>query len=255
MDLYVPVDDYGGWKAHEWHHVYIYWNDTKGHLMMWVDGEKVLRESTPTGKHPGRGEFVRLNCRRPADEFQVGAMFRYQNFARHGLFKSCNEKWFTQGCNATMREVRTYGGPASAQILPNRRDLPSVYMHAVTYRNRFRLEIPPGVGSVKLGTVSWTTYDPPKSYGDGSMKCSVDSDGDHLLVKVLGTPVENGKAPTGDQRVVHAASPFVDYSITFMPYSVAEKDRGVFSPVLDDITITYFLPKEKVFLYEEVLTE
>jgi hypothetical protein len=275
MELYIRPQTYGGWKAHEWHHVFISWNDTKAQMGIWIDGKKMPVEPVTFG-HYGRGEFVHLNCRRPTDEFMLGGIYRYQHFTGAGLFKfkpsgaidRGAQRWVYAGSNATIRDVMTYHPdqePAAVQdrlpiniiYMPNTNEKPSRYRQSATFTNRFKIDFPPGVNRVKLGSVSWTSYKAPDSFGGGGhpdgKEMKVDTEGEHLLIKVNGVPVEgNGKTPGKEDMFVKATNPYVEYSVTFMPYTVRGEDRDVFSPVLDDITITYFLPKEKVILFEKI---
>lgn len=268
MDLYVEPKHYGGWKAHEWHHVFISWNDTKAFLKMWIDGREMDTPEVPSG-HMGRGEFVHLNCRLPSDEFQLGGIFRFQQKWGTGLLPFSKGNWVMGASNATIRDVITYHlekeevDPKNRKIItrnfvPNSGEQPNRYWSVGTYMNKFKIDFPPGVNKVKLGSVSWTTYRPPAQFGgheeSGSQPKPVDNMNRNLMVKVKGVPVnEPGNALQGGEYLVSAEDPYVTYSVTFMPYSLQTESRDVFSPVLDDITISYFLPREKVVLFEKIV--
>jgi len=73
-----------------------------------------------------------------------------------------------------------------------------------------------------------------------------------VQVEVAGrTIAENGQSFTEDIWV-DAVKPFVDYKVKMTAFSVTGCAATMVSPVFDDITIIYFLPKEEIILTEKM---
>ena len=141
-----------------------------------------------------------------------------------------------------------------------------------TYEQRINVPFPGNVDRIRLGSFLFTGYMPkeysdadPSKYGGARLEVLVLKDGRPLDSFGAGgwifnenamrggfsiTADPNGLTPKGTPMYL-AKGEILSYRVRLMP---ARNALGnVASPVLDDVTITYFLPKVNVLLQEEVL--
>jgi hypothetical protein len=176
--------DISHFKAREWHHLAVDWNDSNPSqsIQVYIDFEKtqgggpfIAQEEisdTPTA-------WVRLNVRDPKDGLFVGGFIRHQAEADAGVFK-----WYTNTsragdsrrrglqiiepsvkrilANATIDELVTYTGTfpgVRSYFIP--RGSPGYFTNQVgEYANLFEIPLPPGVDRVVLRSFDWTAYYP-----------------------------------------------------------------------------------------------
>ena len=293
VDYIIPYDLLRYWRGHEWHHIAISWDDTGGggagpdplsYVRVFVDGNLVDVQANVNHRLSGKkdsldggaGEFVRLNHepypqnendpRWPKDEFFIGAVHRRQ-LLQAGVFKF--QRDVIWGANGTIDDVRVYRESIqeSMQVArPTDRYVPG------TYEQRMNVPFPGNVDRIRLGSFLFTGYVPkeyndadPGKYGGGRLEVLLLKDGRPLQAFGAGgwvfnenalrggfsvTADPNGLTPQGTPIYLNKDE-ILSYRVRFLP---ARNALGnVASPVLDDVTLTYFLPKAKVLLQEEVL--
>lgn len=326
-DQWVPFQQLQTWRAHEWHHVAIYWDDyaDQENVKVWLDGLPVTtivkrtwpagtndryepyfpdpRGAPPTypplsysqftsvagqpppvtlvdGKMPS---FVRLNAKTgpapdpgagdqaqreetlwPKDQLIVGGVRREQAVVG-GLFK--HEKDAILPSNGTVDDVRFYTGvqvPSSNQ--PAER-----YEEVGQWVNEFDLTpyFPTNVTEITLGQLSFTAYLPTayagENFPNGTGSVTVTA----AIVDSTGNPKQTfpnwvaGYSTIGSDKVY-----FPLVTDTGQPVTITKGDRlqytveitagrntagyNVVSPVVDDVSLVYFLPNSRVLLQERV---
>ncbi len=112
------------------------------------------------------------------------------------------------------------------------------------------------IGTVWLGSVSWTAYPTPDEPGVFTTpKGFKDLKSGGVAVEVpIGQSIpENGQGfSTGNEVWVDATKPYVDYKVSLTGYAPQGSSATMVSPVFDDITISFYLPKEEVLLTERM---
>ncbi|MHC4661603.1 MAG: hypothetical protein ACYS8W_07930 [Planctomycetota bacterium] len=248
VDLTVNLGDknYAGWLAHEWHHVCISWDDTNDNrlLRLFIDGKRIVTHRS-LGE---RGRPLLLNERMPRDVLQVGGIYRWRYNQEKGIFK-WGSSWAKSSANATISDFRAYD-----VAIKNIPQPPSKYNRSVgEYFNRIRVPFPVGVTKMRLGSISWTSYPAPDDAGQFmTPKGLKNLQNGKVEVEVAGRAIPENGQPFPDEVWVDATSPYVDYMVRMSAYSVQGSPATVVSPVFDDITITFHLPKEEVILTEKM---
>lgn len=233
--------------------------------------------------------WVRLNERQPLDGLMVGGIVRNQGVADAGVFKwfTTTAKTGRGGvsvaapsvkriiANATIDELivyqgtfpqvkRYYGANAGAGYFTQRTG---------EYANLFEVPMPPGVNNLSLRSFDWTAYY-PTTFTDSLPNSSA--------VQVRSTPVEcelNFKTPRGVPRLGEAwrmpgtPSPIANKKLLRVKNAIKGANAEVVykfylkgakslsgntaggvvqTPVIDDVTLTYYLPNPKILLQEDV---
>ncbi|MEM7167092.1 MAG: hypothetical protein AAF581_16640 [Planctomycetota bacterium] len=272
VDIVVDVSD---WKAHEWHHLAIEYNDQApkySEIQVLKDFERLTgQRTTPRG---GRDHVV-LNVEAPKDRMFVGGFYRDQAVAGSGLFKF-GTNFATDGrpgnqsikrvqANATIDEFTTFTGIHQSRF----GNIGYFYERPGKYTNRFEIPFPEGIQRVRLRSLAWTMY-PPKLYHDlpvdftsSNFQMSVanvegnraftpirDAGGDALQNATLAGRWLQGRTST-------TGGPALTGELYYQARMRAVRGTGslyggryVATPVLDDVTLTYFLPSARVLLRE-----
>ncbi|HNS00636.1 MAG TPA: hypothetical protein PKX48_15025 [Planctomycetota bacterium] len=177
--------------------------------------------------------------------------------------------------NATIDEFVSFSGPFDGyrtSVLGNTRSYFTRYTGV--YHNQFEITLPQGVEVVKLRSFTWTEYQPTMFHGPvrgtvwplDTQPCRAKVYLDTLEVNFQRPPwLETGAVsknqlagrllhrPTG--RGVAEDSVKVGYRFDLTP----ARGRGgnlsgvaLATPILDDVTLTYFLPSTQILLWEDL---
>ncbi len=273
-DTFVPLGGQGGgalnWGPHEWHHIRIRYDDRiiQNQIQVELDGNGF---ETFRFAEQGPTDFVVLNQARPRDEMYVGAFFRRQFRSQSGVFKFQTNSFNLQeslsilkylSANATIDEVRIREGSGGTGALR------SYYTDIqATYANVFEVPIPDGMNRVRLRTFTWTIY-PPGLYSGQATQYNENS----VTAEVLNVG-QAGQAtlsdPGGDFNQSRAfagrwlnatetafgtrADMVYRFQMRGTPGGAAVAGgRFVASPVLDDVTLTYYLPSTRHLVSESL---
>ncbi len=296
-DIMVPIRHF---KAHEWHHIAIDWDDQNPNLSvrLYVDFQESRAGGGPIhaqGDIGSANSWVRLNERQPKDGLHIGGFIREQGDSNYGLFK-----WYTnstsagQGrggivevernvkrfmANATIDEFIVFDGafPGVKNYLVAQS--PGYYTNRpCEYANVFDVPLPPSVDSIMLRSFDWTSYYPamftdslPQQIPQPLRRSDM-----QIQAEVVYLPVGNSTIPGGfiepwqlqepvnriaGRRAARRATGVqgdhvkVGYRFRFQAAKgVTGNTSGgsVATPVIDDVTLTYFLPTPKIHLQEEV---
>ena len=293
------VADIRHFKAHEWHHIAFDWDDDNPvfPIRLYIDFKEVTTGGTPRRAQQiidgVANSWVRLNQRQPIDGLMVGGIIRPQAVSDAGIFK-----WFTTTAktvgggvsveapsvkriiaNATIDELivyqgtfpqvkRYYGGNAGAGYFTQRTG---------EYANLFEVPLPPGVDSVTLRSLDWTSYYPTTF---------TDSLPNSTAVQLVNTPIEcevffrtvgaRGRVPRmrgepwrtpnipsliAGRRIYRPPTGIKGENAEFVykffikgSKSLSGNTAGgvVQTPVIDDVTLSYYLPNPKILLQEDV---
>lgn len=262
------------WRAHEWHHVVIAWNDeTSGKpIAIWLDGQ----ESAVVPYSLGEGDFVTLNEEEPKDGMFVGAFYRDQLSATEGVFKFGTNLIYEDGlaverarsikrvvANATIDEFVSFQGVYNPRPHGYFTDKPGIYA------NSFEIPFPDGIERIRLRSFTWTQYVPALWSGigvdwqDSNMSMSVINAGGSGREKTLRDPGADTASnlgvagswiyPTGGRNLEGRTGELV-YEVRMLGARGQGPSGGktVGSPVLDDVTLTYYLPSAEYILTESV---
>lgn len=269
------VVDISNWRANEWHHLAISYNDEIGgsnRIKVFVDFQDVSAVS----HNLGEGEFVALNVEEPKDSLFVGGFYRDQAVEDEGLFKFGTNFSRNDGsqraasikrvqANATIDEFVTftgnYVGPFGAiGYFTDKRG---------RYTNRFEVPFPEGIQRVKLRSITWTVL-PPTRYNGQQVRFPEQNVS--FQVANLGTQgftLQGLQDAGGDARRntsfagnwLYAGGGNREGKIGELVYQVAMRGalgsgdfgaRVVASPVLEDVTLTYYLPSAQTLLTESL---
>ena len=155
-----------GWKAHEWHHVYIGWDDKIEHtggnssLKVVVDGNTGAAPSPVMIDNGKPGDYSVLNAKDPEDGLFINGFFRSQGFLGgyfHFSDTSGLPRVFYPG-NATIFGLISHRGTSTSVKPPS--TTPSLYS-SKTFDSEFTI----GESLVLVGPVRWDCYsdDPSNS--------------------------------------------------------------------------------------------
>jgi len=242
-------DNFKGWRAHEWHHICVSWDDQNDNrlLQLFIDGEPV-GSSKSLGR---RGLPLLVNERMPRDNLQIGGFYRWRYADTKGLFK-WGGTWAQASANGTISDFRTFRSALNTFNQPSKYEQSMGY-----YVNRISLPFPVGVKRLKLASVSWTAYPSDGEPGvftapDGEMK-ALAGGGVTVEVPVDNQIMENGQSFNSTNEVwIDVSKPYVDYAVNLSAYMPKGSAATMVSPVFDDITISFYLPKEEVLLTEKM---
>ncbi len=236
--------------------------------------------------------WVRLNQRQPIDGLMVGGIVRNQAVPDAGVFKwfTTTAKTGRGGgvavaapsvkriiANATIDELivyqgtfpqvkRYYGANAGAGYFTQRTG---------EYANLFEVPLPPGVNTLTLRSLDWTAYYPttftdslPNSTAvqvrSTPLECDVNFNtvgartprlrGEPWRSPSVPSPVANKKI-FREQIGVKGANAELVYKFYLKgAKSLSGNTAGgvVQTPVIDDVTLSYYLPNPKILLQEDV---
>jgi hypothetical protein len=286
--------DISYFRAHEWHHVGIEWNDRNVSRPMRVfidfeerqDGALGIPQQIQDGT---ANSWTRLNERQPRDSLMIGGIVRNQGVDDSGIFK-----WFTNTttapggrgvqvvspsikrilANATIDELITFGNTfEEAKTYYGGRGQPGYFTNQTgEYANIFEIPLPPEVSQVTLRALDWTSYYPttftdskvnsvPQALNVTPMLCEVSFMGPSQPRQAREPwrepTVDNfvaGKVVVRPETGIRGQNAVVVYKFRM---SGARSPQGataggvVQTPVLDDVTLSYFLPSPKILLQEE----
>jgi hypothetical protein len=233
--------------------------------------------------------WVRLNCKRPRDELFIGGFIRAQGVSDSGVFKwFTNIASAGSGggiqiveptvkkviANATIDEfityegsfqgVRSFYGTGGAQGYFTRQN--------GTYANVFEVPLPPEIDYVTLRSFDWTGYYPSFfTTRDGqrhkiitpSMKCTIFPGRENVAPfdepwrparRTTTNPVANKRLLRRESKGLLGINADLVYEFNISPGKVTSGSLAggsVQTPVIDDVTMTYFLPDPKILLQEE----
>ncbi|MEE3198409.1 MAG: hypothetical protein VX254_00130 [Planctomycetota bacterium] len=235
--------------------------------------------------------WVRLNQRQPIDGLMVGGIVRNQAVPDAGVFKwfTTTAKTGRGGvtvaapsvkriiANATIDELivyqgtfpqvkRYYGANAGAGYFTQRTG---------EYANLFEVPLPPGVNSLTLRSLDWTAYYPttftdslPNSTAvqvrSTPLECDVNFNtvgaraprlsGEPWRSPSVPSPVANKKILREQVGVKGANAELVYKFYLKGSKSLSGNTAGgvVQTPVIDDVTLSYYLPNPKILLQEDV---
>ena len=273
------VVDISKWRAHEWHHLAISYDDnsaTAG-IRVWVDHLQV----DAVNHNIGDGMFCALNEEVPKDQIQVAGFYRNQAVATEGLFKF-GTNYDQLGAlrspsikrvlaNATIDELRIYLGQYTQD---DSRGGGYFSEQEGTYTNTFLVPFPDGVQRMRIRNMTWTLYQ-PKMYAQKP----VDWDAETMNVinvngqqsaRRLGDPGglvggsgDGGRNnqliaggwlyPTGSQDYGDNFDVgFLGYELKMRAASATGDHAGdaMVTPALDDVTLTVYLPSAQYLLTE-----
>ncbi len=240
-----------------------------------------------TGDRPTA--WTRLNCRRPRDELFIGGFIRSQGAAEFGVFKwftNITEATAGQGisvvreslkrilANATIDEFITYEGTfPSVRNYYGTGGVQGYFSHQPgEYANVFEVPLPPEVDSVALRSFDWTAYYPAMfTTHDGQvhrvntqhMRCQITTGRTNIAPfdepwgvsrRTAWNPVSNKILQRRESKGLIGMNAELVYQFNIFPGKVQSGSLAggsVHSPVLDDVTLTYFLPVPKILLQEE----
>ena len=292
-----PVD-ISHFKAHEWHHIAIDWDDENPvfPVRLYIDFQdlKDLAQPRMAQKQVDStaNSWVRLNERQPRDGLQVGGIIRDQGVADAGVFK-----WFTNTtkagsgrgavetvaqatkrilANATIDELvchdtqfaaikQYYGGQGAPGYFSNQPG---------EYANLFEIPCPPDVDHVILRSFDWTSYYPtiytdskpqstPQALQVNPIRCDLTyNTGSGTAPSSFDDPwkrpsVENavgGRAAYRRETGLRGNNIQLVYKfrLTGARSNFGNTSGGVVqTPVIDDVTLTYFFPSPKILIQEE----
>ena len=221
----------------------------------------------------GEGMFCALNVEAPKDELFVGSFYRDQAVATEGIFKFGTNIAQDQAqvspdrkrvlANATIDEFVTFTGNYSPLFgatgyFTDKRG---------TYSNLFKIPFPEGIKRIRVRSFNWTVY-PPTSYSGIPVRWQAEQ---HFRMGVSGLGQSSQAMvqvtdPGGDKAFNSAVAGRWVYARTSLGASLGEVvyevqmnaatgaglygARTVASPVLDDVTLTYYLPTAQILLTE-----
>ncbi len=275
------VVDISKWRAHEWHHLAVSYDDSSptSAIRVWIDHTPV----DAVNHNIGEGMFCALNEEDPKDQIQVGGFFRDQAVAREGLFKF-GTNFDRQGieraqsikrvlANATIDEFRVYMGQYTQD---DSRKKGYYTDQEGIYTNVFMVPFPDGVQRLRLRNMTWSV-NPPKMYSQlgvqwneetmsvlnvngqqnarqlGDAGGGLRGDGGRNNQLIAG----NWLYPTGSQDFQGD-----DYNVGFLGYEVRMRAGNpnagtasglmMVSPALDDVTLSVYLPSAEYILSEVI---
>ncbi len=273
-DVVVNIEN---WRAHEWHHLAISYDDnspTNG-IRVWVDHSTV----DAVNHNIGEGMFCALNEEEPKDQIQVGGFYRDQAVSTEGLFKF-GTNFDRQGtlrspsikrvlANATIDEFRVYLGQYTQD---DSRKKGYYSDQEGIYTNAFMVPFPDGIQRMRLRNMTWTLY-APKMYAKQSVQWTDET------MSVLNVDGQQSSRPLGDpgggirgeggrnnlqiagRWLYPTGSPdFINrFNIGFLGYELRMRagtgqgpyaGKALVTPALDDVTLSVYLPSAEFLLTE-----
>ncbi len=295
--------DISGWKAGEWHHVAVTWNDldySETRVRAFVDFQRAEAVTSVTYGILGEEDFVALNTKVPYDELTIGGIIRRQADPRTGLFKFSYNLRATPGrggggggvagrggiggfvlpwlkifpANATIDEFVCFSGTFESFFSTAAGRVRGYFTTNMgRYHNVFEISLPQGSEAVRLRSFTWTEYHMPFYHGPRGN-----------VVRVNKTPVQANVYLRGIGFRRFPRAPWLEVSgvarnllggivlqkptgrglaneplqIVYRFDMVADKGTGnygavaVGTPVIDDVTLTYFLPATQILSWEDL---
>jgi len=268
-DVIVDVSD---WRAHEWHHLVVEYNDDQDSNRIKVRLDHEILDFV-TNHNLGLGRWVALNEEEPKDEIQLGGLYRDQAVSDEGVFKfgtNVLQRSMQElqpdvkkiPANATIDEFQTFFGIYDR----GNEELGYFTRDPGKYVNRFEVPFPEGIQRVRLRSFTWTMY-PPSIYSGLGVRWTPQTD---FVASVSGVDNNQGFQDLGDAggdlsrnagfagRWLYARGSLFGRTGTLayqfqMNGALGQQkygDRIVSSPVLDDVTLTYYLPSAQTLLSE-----
>jgi len=275
------VVNINNWRAHEWHHVAISYDDQSAtnRLRVWVD-----HENTDAVNHNiGEGMFCAVNEEEPKDQIMIGGFFRDQAVATEGLFKF-GTNFTRQGAptatsikrvlaNATIDEFRVYLGQYTQD---DSRKGGYYTERPAKYSNVFMVPFEDGIQRRRIRNMTWTMY-APKIYSGASVQwddpvMTVLNVNGQATARTLQDPGGRAGGDGGGRSNQQIAGKYLyatgsqdygsEFNLGFLGYEIqmragtasggALSGRSMVSPALDDLTLTVYLPSAR-YLISEVL--
>jgi hypothetical protein len=286
-------------KAHEWHHIAVDWNDQNPafDVRLWVDfkswdnlnGRPLRPQQIIDGT---ANSWVRLNERQPKDGLQIGGIVRNQAVEDAGIFK-----WFTNSttteagssgvktiaesvkrilANATIDDVITYEGtfPEVKSAYGGGTALPGYFTNQTgEYANVFEVPLPPDIDQVVLRSFDWTSYYPttytdslpgsvPQRLDIRPIECQLSYNSYTSPPAAFHEPWRHSSVvnPVAGRAVVRRGGGIKGTSAEvvywFKMYGARAQTGStaggvVQTPVIDDVTLSYFLPSPRILQQEE----
>ncbi|MGE3963346.1 MAG: hypothetical protein AB7I09_04520 [Planctomycetota bacterium] len=265
------VVDISNWRAREWHHLAIGYDDELPGNRVKVEVD--FQDVGAISHNLGQEQFVTLNEEEPKDGMYVAGFFRDQALDDEGLFKF-GTNTSADGApersdlkrvhaNATIDEFVTFSGVHAAPFGPVGyfTDKPA------EYTNAFEVPFPDGIERLRLRSISWTLYTPalyngnPVRFSDQNVAFSVAN------VGTTGYALQPVRDPGGDSRInqnfagkwLYSRSSAQSGRTGQLVYQIVMRGalgtgefgaRVVGTPALEDVTLTYFLPSAQTLLTE-----
>jgi hypothetical protein len=292
------VLDVRHFKAHEWHHIALDWDDQNPvfPIKVYVDFTEAKEAGSPRKPQAvvdgTANSWVRLNVRQPRDGLEVGGIVRNQAVSDAGVFK-----WFTNSissergagvrtiaasvkrilANATIDELITYEGSfaGAKRFYGGVAGTPGYFTNMPgEYANVFEIPLPPDVTSVVLRSFDWTSYYPttytdsrfnsvPQKLQQTPMRCRLLFRSDTTPPAEFQEPWRNPSIPNlvsgrrayagvGSIEKRQKAEVVYKFTMNGAASPTGNTAGGVVqTPVVDDVTLTYFLPSPKILAQEE----
>lgn len=265
------VVDISTWRAREWHHLTISYDDELpgNRIKVEVDFQDVGAISHNLGEE----QFVTLNEEEPKDGMYVAGFFRDQALDDEGLFKFGTNTG-TDGApdrtdlkrvhaNATIDEFITFEGTHAPPFGPIGyfTDKPG------KYTNAFEVPFPDGVERIRLRSIAWSLHS-PSLYNGGPVRFT-DQNVSFAVANVgtTGFALQTLRDPGGDSRInqslagrwLYTRSTAQSGRTGELVYQIVMRGalgtgefgaRVVATPALEDVTLTYFLPSAQTLLTE-----
>ena len=292
------VIDVRHFKAHEWHHIAVDWEDEnqRNPFRVYIDfqeekagGAPRLAQAIVDGT---ANSWVRLNERQPKDGLQIGGILREQGVSDAGVFK-----WFSNSAstgkagggvitvapevkrilaNATIDEFVAYEGTfLGVKQYYGAAGAPGYFTPQTgEYANVFEIPLPPDVDHVLLRSFDWTSYY-PTLYTDSrtnsvpqllQLTRGIECELTYVTPSTLPAPFdESWHRPSVPSMVAGRTAYWktgdlkghkADFIYKFRMHGARSQQGNtaggiVQTPVIDDVTLTYFLPNPKILIQEE----
>ncbi len=217
-----------------------------------------------------------LNAVEPKDGIQIGGFVRYQKSQRYGVIKHDTNYSKTDGLSKNQNSKRTQANgtldelvfytSSTAKPLNDRVGYYSDNSSGSKYANVFRVPMPDGVNRVRLRSLCWSEYQPKIYAGKGvkatPLQCTVnnlDNRASEIRVRTAnGDPSQNSQI---NGHWHYSQDTQKTGRIAKLPYKFLFRaavglgggdygSRSIASPVLDDVTLTYYLPSAQILLTE-----
>ncbi len=258
------------WKGKEWHHVMVEFNDEAGAgngIRMKLDFEDVSAAVNDMGDE----SFCALNVEEPKDEMYIGAFFRKQAVASEGIFKF-NTNFDDKGVvgdqsvkrimsNATIDEFVSFSGGYVAPYGP------TGYFtdRQAKYVNGFEIPFPEGVNRVRLRSLTWSVQPPlmyassPVTWRNGFEMKAYNIDNRPSAVSLIDPGSDSVLNENLAGRWVYAKGDNLAGRVGQIVYEATMRGatgsgpfggKVIGTPVLEDVTLSYYLPSAQVLVSE-----
>jgi hypothetical protein len=291
------VVDIRKFKAHEWHHIALEWNDQNQAypIRIYLDFVPVQQGGQPRRAQQvvdgTANSWVRLNHRQPIDGLMINGFVRPQGVSDAGIFK-----WFTttektaggSGVRISTPTVKRIIGNATIdEFVVFEGGFPQIKRHYGTtsagagyfthrpgeYANLFEIPMPTEVDSVTLRAFDWTSYY-PTTYTDSlpnsvaqrlvnePIRCQLWYVTRESLPPQFDEPWRRSQVrnQVAGRRVYRPETGLRGKSAEFVYKFTMRGSRSltgntaggvVQTPVIDDVTLSYYLPSPRILLQED----